>query len=123
MNIVLWIAQVLLLGLYGMTGVTKVFNTARAKESLEWARDRTKGFVRFMGAAELLGALGMILPMLTGILPWLTALAAVGLALIQFLAILTIHIPRKQYKILPMNILLLVLALFVAIGRWELFSF
>jgi len=37
---------------------------------------------------ELLGALGMFLPLLTGILPWLTALAAVGFAIIQILAIL-----------------------------------
>ena len=43
--------------------------------------------VRFIGVVEFLGALGMILPALTRILPWLTPLAALGFAVIQVLAI------------------------------------
>jgi uncharacterized membrane protein YphA (DoxX/SURF4 family) len=121
MNIALWIAQVLLLAMFGMAGAMKAFMTAKAKETQSWAKERTDGFVRFVGVAELLGALGMVLPMLTGILPWLTALAAVGLALIQILAIITVHVPTKEYKILPVNIILLALALFVVWGRWGLF--
>jgi uncharacterized membrane protein YphA (DoxX/SURF4 family) len=56
--------------------------------------------------------------MLTGILPWLTVAAAAGLALVQLLAIITVHIPKKEYKSLPVNLLLLALALFVAIVRF-----
>jgi uncharacterized membrane protein YphA (DoxX/SURF4 family) len=84
---------------------------------MPWAKDRTVNFVRFMGVIELLGVLGMLLPMLTGILPWLTPVAAIGLVLIQVLAILTEHLPKKEYKGLPMNLILLALSLFVAIGR------
>jgi hypothetical protein len=72
--------------------------------------------------SELLGALGLILPLVTGILPWLTVLAAIGLALIQLLAILTEHMPKKEYNVIPVNIVLLAFAVFVVFGRWTLFS-
>ena len=60
----------------------------------------------------------MILPMLKGVLPMLTVLAAIGLALIQTLAIFTVHLPKKEYKILSINVVLLAFSLFVAIGLW-----
>jgi putative oxidoreductase len=108
--------------MYGMAGVMKTFQTAKAKEQMPWAKNRSDQFVRFVGTSELLGALGLLLPMLTGVLPWLTLLAAIGLTLIQLLAIFTEHLPKKAYNILPMNLVLLALAVFVAIGRWGLFS-
>lgn len=122
MNIALWIAQGLLASLYLMAGQMKTFQTAKAREQLPWAKNRSDGFVRFVGTSELLGAIGLILPMVMGILPWLTALAAVGLALIQLLAIFTEHLPKKEYNVIPFNIVLLALAVFVVIGRWTLFS-
>lgn len=122
MNIALWIAQVLLGAMFGMAGVMKTFQTAKAKEMLPWAKERTDGFVRFVGISELLGTLGLFLPILTGILPWLTPLAAVGLAVIQVLAIFSVHLPKKEYNVLPINAVLLAIAVFVVIGRWPLFS-
>ena len=122
MNIVLWIVQVLLAIMYGMAGVMKTFQTAKAKEQMPWAKKRSDQFVRFVGTSELLGALGLLLPMLTGVLPWLTPLAAIGLTLIQILAILTEHLPKKEYNILPVNIILLALSVFVVFGRWIFFS-
>ena len=122
MNTALWIAQILLVGMYGMAGAMKTFKTAKAKEQFPWAKNRSDEYVRFVGISELLGALGLILPIITGILPWLTVLAAVGLALIQLLAIFTEHLPKKEYNIIPMNIVLLALSAFVVIGRWVLFS-
>lgn len=122
MNIALWIVQIILAGMYGMAGTLKAFQTEKAKEQLPWAKERPDNFVRFIGTVELLGALGMILPMLTGILPWLTPVAAIGLVLVQALAILTEHLPKKEYKSLPMNLGLLALALFVVIGRWALIA-
>ena len=89
---------------------------------MSWAKNRSDGFVRFVGTSELLGALGLILPLLTGVLPWLTPIAAIGLALIQLLAIFTEHLPKKEYNILPINSLLLALSIFVLVGRWVLFS-
>jgi uncharacterized membrane protein YphA (DoxX/SURF4 family) len=77
--------------------------------------------LRFVGISEILGAFAMILPMVTHILPWLTPVAAIGLATIQFLALFTVHIPRKEYFAIPINGVFMALALFVAIGRWPLF--
>ncbi len=62
----------------------------------------------------------MILPLPTGILPWPVPLAGMGLALIQPLSILTVHIPHREYKALPLNVVLLMLSLFVVAGRWDL---
>jgi len=122
MNTALWIAQGLLAAMYLMAGIIKTFQVARAKEQMTWAKERSDGFVRFVGISEILGALGLILPLLTGILPWLTVFAAVGLTIIQLLAIFQEHLPKKEYNVIPVNIVLLALAVFVVIGRWTLFS-
>ena len=120
MNIVLWIVQGLLAAMYLMAGQLKTFQTARAKEQLPWAKNRSDAFVLFVGISELLGALGLILPLATGILPWLTPLAAIGLTAIQALAIFSEHLPKKEYNVIPVNVVLLALAVFVVIGRWTL---
>jgi uncharacterized membrane protein YphA (DoxX/SURF4 family) len=122
MNIALWVAQILLAAMYGMAGIMKTLQTAKAREQFPWAKNRSDGFVRFVGISELLGALGLILPLITGILPWLTVLAAVGLTLIQLLAIFTEHLPKKEYNVIPINLVLLALSVLVVIGRWTLFS-
>lgn len=122
MNIALWIVQGLLTALYLMAGTLKTFQTAKAKEQLPWAKNRSDGFVRFVGTSELLGALGLILPLVTGILPWLTPIAAIGLTIVQLLAIFTEHLPKKEYNVIPVNVVLLAFAVFVAFGRWALFA-
>lgn len=122
MNIALWVIQVLLAGMYGMAGSMKTFQPAKVRENpqMTWAHDKQDGYIRFVGISELLGAVGLILPALTGILPWLTPLAAVGLALIQVLAIFTVHLPKKEYQVVPVNVVLLVLAIVAAYGRFTL---
>ena len=122
MNIALWIVQSLLAVMYGMSGIMKTFQTSKAREQMPWAKNRSDGFVRFVGTSELLGALGLNLPLLTGILPWLTPVAAIGLTLIQLLAIFTEHLPKKEYNVISVNILLLALSIFILVGRWVLFS-
>ena len=122
MNIALWVAQVLLAGMYGMAGGMKTFQPDGVRKNLQmtWAHDKQDGYIRFVGVSELLGALGLILPILTGILPWLTPLAAVGLSIIQLLAIFMVHLPKKEYQVIPVNIVLLALSVFVAYGRFVL---
>jgi len=117
MLIILWIAQVILLIMYGMAGILKTFQVAKVKGMMPWAKDRSNNYIRFIGISELLGALGMLLPVLTGILTILTPLAGLGLTIIQVLAIFTEHLPKKEYKAIPMNVVLLLLSLFVFIGR------
>src|SRR5690348_6815723 len=124
MNIALWIVQALLAAFFGMAGVMKVFQTSKVRENpqMTWVEGKSDGYVRFVGTSELLGALGLILPLLTGILALLTPLAAIGLALIQLLAILIVHLPKKEYSIIPVNVVVLALSIFVAIGRWALLN-
>ena len=118
MNIALWIIQILLALVYVAAGVLKTTSVAKVREQMPWAKKHSDNFVRFVGASELLGAIGLILPMLTGILPWLTPVAAIGLVLVQILAIFSEHLPGKEYKTIPMNAVLALLAAFVAYGRF-----
>jgi uncharacterized membrane protein YphA (DoxX/SURF4 family) len=88
-------------------------------KNMAWVEDFSQPAVRLIGAAEVLGAIGVVLPALTGILPWLTPLAALGLVLTMIGAALT-HLRRKEYGNIAMNAVLLVLATFVAFGRFFL---
>lgn len=120
MNIALWIVQGLLALAFGMAGAMKLTQPkAKLVASLPWVEDFSQSAVRAIGAVELLGALGLILPWATGILPWLTPLAALGLVMTMVGAMLT-HMRRGEQKVLPINLVLLALALFVAYGRWAL---
>lgn len=122
MEIGLWITQFSLMGIYGAYGIYKTLWTENARKKMSWAGNRSETFVRFVGIAELLGASGVVFPMLTNILEWLTPLAAIGLTLIQIFAILIEHLPKKEYKILPLNIYFMAMSIFVLIGRWSLFT-
>ncbi len=117
-NIGLWAAQVVLALLYGFAGFSKAFQPldGLAAMGIAWAADYPV-LTRFVGAAELLGAVGIILPAATRILPWLTPLAAAGFSLIQVLAI-GFHAMRGETAMsLPLNLVLLALSLFVLWGR------
>ena len=72
--------------------------------------------MRIIGALEILGAIGIILSQWTGILPWLTIVAGFCLALPQLVA-MGLHIRHREYLIVPINLALLALPLFVAVGR------
>lgn len=122
MNIILWIVQGIAAALYLMAGSMKVFQLEKARESMGWTEGRSDGFVRFVGIMELLGAIGLILPLATGILPWLTVLAAIGLSIIQVLALFTEHLPKKEYNYIPVNIIIFALTVFIVYGRWDLFG-
>src|SRR6476646_9349620 len=117
MNIALWVIQILLALAFLLAGVPKATQPIPAlSKRLTWAKDVPAPFVRFIGVAEILGALGLILPALTGILPWLTLAAAIGLAVIMVAAII-FHILRGETNRIAFNIVFLLLLLFVTYGR------
>ncbi len=119
LNIALWVAQVLLAIAYGLAGFAKTTTPiAELVTQMGWVQDWSPTMVRFIGAAELAGAAGLILPAVTRILPWLTPLAALGLCVIQIVA-MPVHISRGEFGVLPINLVLLTLALFVIWGRWK----
>lgn len=115
-NLGLWAVQILLAAAFGMAGFMKLTQPIEALTQMMVWPGEMPALARFIGAAELAGALGMILPMATGILPRLTALAAAGFALIQILA-MAFHVSRDEFGVLPVNALLLGLALLVCFGR------
>src|SRR5215217_774236 len=82
MGIALWVVQVLLAGAFVVSGATKL---SQPKEKLlknwAWVEDFSQGSVRIIGTLEILGAIGILLPELRGIVPWLTPLAALALVL------------------------------------------
>jgi len=113
---------VLLAALFGFAGFLHGYQIEKVKAQFAWAKDTPVPVLRFVGTSEIIGAFGMILPMATNIFPWLTPLTGIGFAIIQFLALFTVHIPRKEYMAIPVNGVLMALSLFVAIGRWSLFA-
>ena len=118
MNIVLWIVQILLALAFAMAGIMKVTQPIdRLEARMGWVKDVGPRGVRLIGSLEILGAIGLILPAVTGILPWLTPVAAAGLALTMVGAMIT-HGRRGEYSSIGVNVILLVLALFVVYGRF-----
>ena len=84
---------------------------------MPWVKEVSKGLVIFIGIAEILGGLGVILPTAIGIIPILTPIAGIGLAFIMIFAAV-FHFFRKEYKGIVMNIILLLLSLVVVYGRF-----
>jgi len=120
MNIVLWIVQGVLAAMYLMAGYTKSFQPLDvAAKRVNWIPDVPPGLVRFIGVTELLAAIGLIVPAITGILPWFTPLAAPGLMLAMFSAAI-FHLTRREYPAIGFVVVLFALAAFVAYGRWVL---
>ena len=117
--IALWVVQGLLAFAFGMAGVmATTMPISELAANLVWPGALPPALVRFIGGAEFLGALGMILPSVTRIRPQLTPLAGAGLATIQTLAI-GFHVLRGEFSALPINLTLGLLAAFVAWGRFK----
>jgi hypothetical protein len=118
MNTAVWIIQGLLAAFFAMPAFTKLTSSQEKlveKKMLEPAASHLP--VRGIGLLELLGVFGIIIPQLTGIMPVLTPLAAVGFALIMFVASM-IHLKNKEYRILPLLVIVFALSLIVASFRF-----
>ena len=122
MSIVLWIVQSLLALAFLAAGSMKLMRSkAQLEEQMPWVTDFSPMVIRLIGAVEVLGALGLILPAVTGIATVLTPLAATGLAVVMVGAMVT-HVRRNEMAQLAPNVVLLALALFVAWGRFGPYS-
>jgi len=120
MSKILWVLQILLAIGFFMFGIMKITTPYdQLATQMPWVLDISPTLVRFIGIAEVAGALGLVLPAATRILPWLTPLAAALLALDMVVAAI-FHITRSEFGNLPFNIVLGVLAAIVAYGRWKI---
>ena len=118
MNLVLWIVQVLLAAAFGMAGFVKLSQSLDSLSGMmPWVTAVPALLVRFIGAAEVAGALGLILPRATKIQPQLTAYAGAALALVMLLAAL-FHASRGEFGNIVPTVVLFVLSIAVAYGRW-----
>ena len=113
MTYALWIVQGLLALLFLFAGGMKL---AMPIEEMTKQMPLPGWFLRFIGVAEVLGGLGLILPSLTGIRPGLTPLAAAGLVIIMIGAtVLTLVTGGVATALFPLVTGLLLA--FVAYGR------
>lgn len=118
MNTYLWVAQAVLAGAFLAHGLLFLFPSAAIRKMVDEQQSPfPAGFMRFIYVAEVLASFGLILPGLTGVLPWLTPLAAVGLAAIMVGAVV-LHLSRREVPPAVVTFVLLALAVLVAVARW-----
>lgn len=117
-KIALWVGQIALAALYLMAAYMKGMMPIAdlAAMGLAWAPGAPEWVVRGIAFVEFLGAVGVILPAATRIMPHLTVWAAAGLLAIQALAI-PFHMIRGEFGVLGFNLIYVALAVFVLWGR------
>lgn len=115
MEIAYWIVGGLL-ALFNLAGGVQKLTQSKEKLApmMVWVEDYPMRMVRFIGAVEVLAAIGLILPPALGIAPGLAIAAAIGLVILQVLA-LGFHLRRGEAKVTPLNIVLIILA---AVAAW-----
>jgi uncharacterized membrane protein YphA (DoxX/SURF4 family) len=118
MNTTLWIAQVLLAAVFLGSGVMK--STQSRERLIEKGQTGVAGLsvplIRFIGIAEILAAIGLIAPWLTGVAAGLTPLAAIGLMIVMIPAAV-IHYRLHEPRNVAMNVALFALSGLVCWGR------
>lgn len=123
MNLALWIVAGLLATLALFGGLTKAFmpkdklDELGAKSGGGWTEHSGAGFVRTLGALELLAAAGLVLPAALDIAPVMVPVTAVCWILLMIGAMIT-HARYEQYKFVALNFVYLALAAFLAWGRF-----
>lgn len=122
MAALIWVLQILLAVVFVAAGLIKLIRPkADLQAQMGWVDDYSDNGVKAIGALEVLAAVGLILPALTGIATVFVPLAALGLVLLMVGAAIT-HGRRKEYPFVAGNVVLLVIALIVAWNRFGAYS-
>jgi hypothetical protein len=116
MNIMLWVLQVLLALAFFAHGCLLLFPPAAIIDQLNASLPRW--FQLFLGVAEILAAVGLTLPGLTRIQPWLISCAAAGVMIVMICAT-TFHLMRGEVSSAVTTLVLLAVATFIAYMRWR----
>ena len=115
MNITLWVLQVLLAAAFLAHGWILLFPSP---EMLAGMSSLPRAFWIFLGVAEVLAGVGLTLPGITRILPWLVPCAAAGLMVVMISATI-FHIARDEVSSAIVTAVLFLMATFVAYQRWK----
>jgi uncharacterized membrane protein YphA (DoxX/SURF4 family) len=124
-NMALWIVAGVLAFAFAMTGMMKVLQPKEkvvASGTGGWAKDWSPASIKFIGVAEILGAIGLILPALLHVAPILVPLAALGLIGVMIGAAI-VHSRRHEAPFAAFNVVLIILAAFVVWGRFGPYAF
>ena len=125
MNVALWIAAGLLAVVALMGGMIKAFvpkEKMARQPGAKWVEDSSEAFVKTLGVLEILAAVGLILPAVLNFVPILVPVTAVCWILLMIGAIIT-HLRYGEAKLVVLNLIYLLLAAFVAWGRFGPESF
>lgn len=123
MNILLWVIQALLALVFLAAGLTKVIRSReQLRAQMGWVESFPAGAVKLIGAAEIAGAAGLILPAVLHIAIVLTPLAATGLAVLMVGAVVT-HLRRGERVPSLIPLVLAILAALVAVLRFGPYHF
>ncbi|MEU4779582.1 DoxX family protein [Micromonospora sp. NPDC023633] len=125
MNLALWIASGLLAAVSLTGGITKTFVPREKLAALnggEWTGHASVGFIKTIGVLELLAAVGLILPAVLDIAPFMVPVTAVCWVLLMVGAMI-IHVRLNQFKLVMVNLGYVALAAFIAWGRFGLEPF
>jgi len=114
MNIVLWVLQVLLAAAFFAHGL--LFLIPPPDIAAQMNASMPRWFQVFLGVAEVLAAVGLILPGLARILPWLVTWAAVGIMLVMISATI-FHLARSEWSSALVTLALLAMATYLAYMR------
>ena len=114
LSVALWISQIIMAALFFFAGVMKFVMPV---EQMTKGSSLPGSFFHFIGVMEVLGAIGLIVPALSRISPFLTPLAASGLAIIMVGATV-MSLPMGLAALFPFVITLIVA--FIAYGRFRL---
>ena len=117
LDMVLWGVQIFLALFFLAAGTPKI--VGRGMERWTGFSDLPRAEVISIGIAEVLGAAGLVLPVATGVLPWLTPVAAIGLAVIALMAT-GFHLRADERLNALETALWATIAASIAIGRWGL---
>jgi DoxX-like family len=116
MNRLLWVLQVLLALAFLAHGLLLLFPPASLVEQMN--ASMSPAFRMFLGVAEVVAAVGLTLPGMTGIQPWWTPWAALGIMIVMISATIY-HVMRNEISSAATTLVLLVMATYVAYMRWK----
>jgi uncharacterized membrane protein len=119
MDVALWAVAGILAVAFLAAGLMKLVRSKRqlAVAGMPWVNDCSSGAVKTIGVLEILAAIGLVVPALTGIMPIFALMAALGLVAVM-LGAGVVHARRKEFSNIAIVLVILALAAFVAWGRF-----